>query len=152
MALSFRNIDVTPDAPVEAWPLEGVITALERGGLSHRRRLAAAIKSNPWGSVARNVLEALRVTQPYGVAPLMESVIAHARQAAVADERAEVAREVRSLVTASGLTGAQFAEQLGTSASRLSTYCSGKTSPSAALMVRMRRVAHAAPSVSRNTC
>ncbi|MGH3781990.1 MAG: helix-turn-helix domain-containing protein [Pseudonocardiaceae bacterium] len=58
----------------------------------------------------------------------------------------DLAREVRSLVTSSGLTAAQFAEQLGTSASRLSTYSSGKVSPSAALMVRMRRVAQSAPS------
>src|SRR5262249_39743118 len=88
----------------------------------------------------RNVLEALRVTQPYGVAPLMETVITHAREAAAVDERMEVAREVSSLIKASGLTAAQFAAQLGTSASRLSTYSSGKTSPSAALIVRMRRL------------
>ncbi len=90
MPLSFRNIDISPDDPVEIWPLEGVITALERGGLSHRRRLTADIKADPWGRVARNVLEALQVTQPYGVAPLMESVIAHARQAASDDEHAQV--------------------------------------------------------------
>lgn len=87
MPLTFRNLDTTPDDPVETWPLEGVITALERGGLSHRRRLAAAIKADPWGPVARTVAEALSVTQPYGVAPLMESVIAHARQVAVDDDR-----------------------------------------------------------------
>jgi transcriptional regulator with XRE-family HTH domain len=34
-----------------------------------------------------------------------------------------------------------FAERTGTSRSRLSTYMSGKVMPSAALMVRMRRVA-----------
>jgi DNA-binding transcriptional regulator YiaG len=141
--LTFRNIDTTPDDPVETWPLEGVITALERGGLSHRRRLAAAIKADPWGPVTRAVIEALRVTQPYGVTPLMKSVISHARQAAADDEREQVAREVRSLISTSGLTAAQFAARLGTSASRLSTYCSGKVSPSAAFMVRMRRMAHA---------
>ena len=95
MPLTFRNINTTPDDPVETWPLEGVITALERGGLSHRRRLAAAIKADPWGPVTRAVIEALSVTQPYGVTPLMNSVISNARQAA-ADEREQVAREVRS--------------------------------------------------------
>ncbi len=140
MSLTFRNIDASPDDPVETWPLEGVITALERGGLSHRRRLAAAIKADPWGPVARNVLEALSVIEPYGVTPLMESVIAHARGQAADDEREQVAREVRSLISSSGLTAAEFAARLGTSASRLSTYSSGKVSPSAALMVRMRRV------------
>ncbi len=56
------------------------------------------------------------------------------------DEREQVAREVRALISSSGLTAAEFAARLGTSASRLSTYSSGKVSPSAALMVRMRRV------------
>ncbi len=144
MPLTFRNIDVTPDDPVETWPLEGVITALERGGLSHRRRLATAIKADPWGHVARAVVEALNVTQPYGVTPLMESVIAHARQAAVDDEREQVASEVRSLISSSGLTAAQFAAKSGTSASRLSTYSSGKVSPAATFLVRMRRVTRAA--------
>lgn len=39
------------------------------------------------------------------------------------------------------LSRAQFASQIGTSASRLSTYVNGKVTPSAALLVRMRRVA-----------
>lgn len=73
----------------------------------------------------------------------MESVIAHARQAAVEDEREQVASEVRPLISSSGLTAAQLAERLGTSASRLSTYSSGKVSPAATFMVRMRRIARA---------
>jgi hypothetical protein len=79
MPLRFRNVGATPDDPVEDWPVEAVITALERGGLSHRRRLAAAIKADPWGPVAQAVTEALSVARPYGVAALMESVLAHAR-------------------------------------------------------------------------
>ncbi len=144
MPLAFRNLDTTPDDPVETWPLEAVITALERGGLTHRRRLAAAIRADPWGPVAHTVGEVLRVSRSYGVAPLMETVITHAREAAAADERAQVAREVRSLVGSSGLTVAEFARRAGTSASRLSTYSSGRVIPSATLMVRMRRVAAAA--------
>jgi transcriptional regulator with XRE-family HTH domain len=58
-------------------------------------------------------------------------------------ERAEVATEVRNLVSASGLSRQDFAARLGTSRSRLSTYMSGKVVPSAALVVRMRRVAGA---------
>jgi DNA-binding transcriptional regulator YiaG len=139
--LSFRNVDASPDDPVETWPLEGVVTALESGGLSHRRRLADAIKADPWGPVTRSVEEALRVTRPYGVAPLMESVITHARKAAQDADAAEVAREVDELVRSSGLAAAAFADRVGTSASRLSTYRSGRVSPSATLMVRMRRLA-----------
>jgi transcriptional regulator with XRE-family HTH domain len=41
----------------------------------------------------------------------------------------------------SGLSKQDFAERIGTSRTRLPTYMAGKVMPSAALMVRMRRVA-----------
>jgi hypothetical protein len=46
MSLAFRNIDVSPDDPVELWPTEAVLTAMERGGLGHWR-LTAAINEDP---------------------------------------------------------------------------------------------------------
>jgi hypothetical protein len=49
MSLAFRNIDVSPEDPVEVWPTEAVLAALERGGLGHWRRLTAAIDEDPWG-------------------------------------------------------------------------------------------------------
>jgi transcriptional regulator with XRE-family HTH domain len=140
-ALAFRNVDVSPNAPVSAWPQEAVQTALGRGGLSLWRRLAEAIRVDPWGPVARRVEEALTCSRPYGVADLMERVIADARDAAEQDERGRVAAEVSNLVSQSRLSRAEFASRIGTSPSRLSTYATGKVVPSAALLVRMRRVA-----------
>ena len=140
-ALKFRNLDASPDDPVETWPFEGIVTAIERGTLPDWRRLAAAVESDPWGPVARHVLEAVDLGQPYGSGLLFEMVVAQARRSAAEKERAEVGSEIRSLVERSGLTQADFAERIGTSASRLSTYLSEKVSPSAALMVRMRRIA-----------
>jgi len=61
MTLRFRHVDVTPEAPVESWPTEGVLAA--------------------------------------------------------------------------------FAEAIGTSPSRLSTYANGRVAPSATLLLRMERVA-----------
>lgn len=145
MSLAFRNIDVDPDDPVETWPTEGVLTALERGGLTHWRRLAAAVRADPWGPVARRVEEALSVTRPYGAAELMEDAIAAARSRTEGRERAEVAAEIAELVRASGMTRADFARSIGTSASRLSTYVGGSVTPSAAMLVRMRRVAAGEP-------
>jgi len=55
-------------------------------------------------------------------------------------DREEVAAEIADLVTRSGLTRAEFASRIGTSASRLSTYLAGTVTPSAALLVRMRRL------------
>lgn len=42
------------------------------------------------------------------------------------------------LVRASGLSRAEFASRIGISASRLSTYVTGKVTPSAALLLRIR--------------
>lgn len=137
--LAFRNVDASPEDPVSEWPLEAVQTALERGGLSHWHRLAVAIHDQPWGPVARRVEETLTYSRPYGIAPAMERVIATAREETEGAERRVVAAEVDRLVRASGLPRAEFASRIGTSASRLSTYITGKVTPSAALLVRMRR-------------
>ena len=141
MALAFRNIDASPDDPVQTWPFEGVLTALERGGLSQWRRLVAAIYAEPWGQVARYVEQALAISHPFGVAEVMTEVIAHARAGAEEAERLEVAAAVRKLIAGSGRTQARFAADIGTSPSRLSTYASGKVVPSAAMLARMRRAA-----------
>ena len=140
-ALKFRNITASPDDPVDTWPFEGILAAVERGSLPDWRRLAAAIRADPWGPVARQVLEAIRLSRPYGTAELLEGVVERARKLAADSEREDVAAEIRNLVGRSGLSQRDFAERVGTSRSRLSTYMSGKVVPSAALMVRMRRVA-----------
>ena len=140
-ALKFRNIDASPDDPVETWPFEGILAAVERGTLPDWHRLATAIKADPWGPVAQQVLEAVHLSRPYGTAELLEAVVAHARKLAIDSERENVASEVRDLVARSGLSKQDFAARIGTSRPRLSTYISGKVVPSATLMVRMRRVA-----------
>lgn len=139
--LKFRNLNASPEDPVETWPFEGVLAAVERGTLPDWRRLARAVRVDPWGPVAQQVLEAVQLSRPYGTTELLEGVVNRAREMAADSERAEVASEVRNLVSVSGLSQRDFAARLGTSRSRLSTYMSGKVVPSAALIVRMRRVA-----------
>jgi DNA-binding transcriptional regulator YiaG len=138
-SLAFRNVDVSPTDPVSVWPLEAIQTALERGGLSDWRPLGDAIRAEPWGPVARGVEEALAYSRPYGVGLAFERVISRSREAAERAEREAVAAEIGRLVRESGLSRAEFASRVGTSTSRLSTYVSGKVTPSAALLVRMRR-------------
>lgn len=140
-ALKFRNIEASPDDPVETWPFEGILAAVERGTLPDWRRLAKAINADPWGPVAQQVIEALSLSRPYGTAELLEGVVSRAREVAAGSERRQVAAEIRSLVASSGLSRQDFASRMGTSRSRLSTYISGQVVPSAALMVRIRRVA-----------
>jgi DNA-binding transcriptional regulator YiaG len=141
VALVFRNLTISPDAPVSQWPTEAVQAALERGDLADWHRMVAEIRSDPWGRTARQVEEVLSHSRPYGVAEAMETVLSRARERAEAGERAAVAAEIRAAVERSGLGQAAFASRIGTSASRLSTYMSGKVTPSATLMLRIRRVA-----------
>ena len=140
--LAFRNVDADPADPVESWPYEALVTALERGLIHDWHRISQAIKRDPWGAVARDVEAYLGYADPAaGVSALMREVIAHARRATESAERDQVAAEVRTLIEESGLTRAGFAAAIGSSASRLSTYVNGQVTPSAALLVRMRRVA-----------
>lgn len=142
--LAFRNLEITPEAPVHEWPLEAVRTVLERGTLQDWRRLAAEVRRDPWGSTARTIEEILAHSRPYGVAPLMEGLIVECRDETERSEREQVAQEIVALIEKSGLPRAEFARRIGTSSSRLSTYATGKVTPSASMMVRMRRVASGA--------
>lgn len=141
MTLSFRNVDAAVADPVESWPQEALQAALERGEITHWRRIVAAIRRAPWGPVARSVEEIVMYSRPYGVADLMERAIVSAREEAVQSEVDEVRARVRSAQESSGLTVGAFAERCGTSRSRMSTYLSGKVVPSAAMLVRMERMA-----------
>lgn len=141
MPLAFRNLTITPDTPVPEWPTEAVQAALERGDLADWHRIVAAIQADPWGKTARQLEEVFSHSHPYGVTEAMQTALSRARQRAEANERAAVATEIRDAVERSELSQAEFASRIGTSASRLSTYASGKVVPSATLMFRIRRVA-----------
>lgn len=140
MPLAFRNLTVSPTDPVATWPTEAIQAALERGDLDDWRRIVAEVKREPWGRIARQLEEVLNYSRPYGVGDAMAAVLERVRARAEASERAEVAAEVRRAIAQSGLSRAEFAARIGTSPSRLSTYATGRVTPSAALMVRIRRV------------
>lgn len=149
MPLSFRNLTITPEAPVSSWPTEAVQTALERGDLQDWQRIVAEIKHDPWGRTARQVEEVLTHARPYGVAEAMETVLLRSRARTESRERAEVASEIERAIARSGLSRSEFASRIGTSTSRLSTYVTGRVTPSAALMVRIRHLAgRVVPSVA----
>jgi hypothetical protein len=57
-ARRFRNITASVDDPLETWPFAGILAAVERGTLPDWRRLAMAIRADPWGPVTQQVLEA----------------------------------------------------------------------------------------------
>src|SRR5690606_28750446 len=102
--------------------------------------LGRAIARPPWGQVARQVEDYLAYADDAAIRALFRRRIAGARADQESAERAEVAGLVREYVEASGLSRAAFAQAIGTSRSRLSTYCSGRVVPSATLLVRMRQI------------
>jgi hypothetical protein len=139
--LRFRQLDIEPSSPVEAWPTEGLITALERGSLSDWRRIVRALEADPWGAVARRLESALAASDGYGAPALLRAALERARVREVERERAEVTTRVQRALQTSGMSRAAFAEAIGTSASRLSTSLSGRVSPASTPLVRMERVA-----------
>lgn len=143
MSTAFRNVEGSPAMPLEQWPYEALVAAIERGTIGDWLPLIRAIERRPWGPVARRIDGYLAYASPYGSGPLLQRAIARARAAAQAHERAVVAARVRALQRRSGLSNQEFAQAIGTSRSRLSTYASGKVVPAATLLVRMEGLAAA---------
>ena len=83
-----------------------------------------------------------RTARRSAVAELLLETVRRARAATERAERAEVAGRVRAAVAASGLTARQFAAEVGTSPSRLSTYSTGAVQPNAAMLLRMEQTSH----------
>ncbi|MEX1279555.1 MAG: helix-turn-helix transcriptional regulator [Acidimicrobiia bacterium] len=141
MPVVFRNVEASPDDDVRTWPYEALVTVIDRGLVGDWQPVFAEIRRSPWGPVARRVERYLSYREPDGVGTLFALAIERARSDADRAARAEVAARVRAAVDRSGLTNAEFAELVGTSGSRLSTYLSGKVTPSAALLVRIEDAA-----------
>ncbi|MCC7076893.1 MAG: helix-turn-helix transcriptional regulator [Acidimicrobiia bacterium] len=140
MALRFRNVDASPEDDVRTWPHEALVTAVDRGLVPDWRPIFDEIRRSPWGPVARRVERYLAYREPDGVGTLFSLAVERARRDREREDRAEVASRIRAAVARSGLTNAEFAALIGTSASRLSTYVNGKVTPSAAMLVRIEHI------------
>lgn len=137
----FRNISATPDDPVTRWGFEGLLTAIERGSMKQWDRIADELRQRPHGTVARLLEdEVIDAVSHEGERELFRQVLLRARRRWEQEARDEVAHRLRSLLARSGLNQRDFAAQLGTSASRLSTYLGGKVIPGADLLVRAERL------------
>ena len=141
MNLSFRNVDADPTDPVTSWPYEALVTAIDRGVVPDWQPIFDEIRRSPWGAVARRVERHLDARDHDGVSSLFDLAIQRARETVDRADRDEVAAQVRDAIERSCLTMAELASLVGTSASRLSTYASGKVTPSAALLLRIDRMA-----------
>ncbi|HEV7581527.1 MAG TPA: helix-turn-helix transcriptional regulator [Mycobacterium sp.] len=128
------------DQPVEFWPTATIRSALQGGDIDTWKRIAAALKRDPFGRTARQVEEVLDGTRPYGISKALWEVLERARTHLEANERTEVARHVRLLIERSGLAQQEFAARIGVAPEDLATYLDGSVSPSASLMIRIRRL------------
>ncbi|HEX2212142.1 MAG TPA: XRE family transcriptional regulator [Mycobacterium sp.] len=129
------------ERPVEFWPTAAIRAALETDDLAVWQRIVAAIKRDPFGRTARQVEEVLETARPYGVSKALAEVLTRTREHLEANEREEVARHIRALLERSGLGHQEFASRIGVPAKEFAAFLAGQTSPSAALMVRMQRLA-----------
>jgi hypothetical protein len=128
------------DQPVEFWPTAALRSALQSGDIDTWKRIAAALKRDPYGRTARQVEEILEGARPYGISKALWEVLERARTHLDSNERAEVARHVRLLIDRSGLNQQEFASRIGVAPEDLAAYLDGSTSPSASLMIRIRRL------------
>lgn len=141
MANLFRNVDGSPRDPVDTWPYEGMVSVIERGNILDWSPLIDFIRQDPWGRVARNLEIYLGYSDLKDVSGFFRLVLDDARERVEASERKEVREMVELSWRRSGLNRQNFAKAIGTSPSRLSTYLSGSVIPSAAMVVRMQRIA-----------
>ncbi|PJE19467.1 MAG: transcriptional regulator [Mycobacterium sp.] len=125
---------------MEFWSTAAIHSALQGGEIATWKRIAGALKRDPYGRTARQVEEILRGTRPVGIAKALWEVLERARTHLEANERAEVARHVKLLMDRSGLVQQEFASRIGVAPEDLATFLDGSVSPSASLMIRMRRL------------
>ena len=144
MSVRFPNLTGSPEDPVTEWGYEGLLAAVDRGEVAEWVRVADAVYADPYGEVATTLLDqVLDAARDTGVAAALRRTVSDARAELAARERAEVARRVRAAVATSGLSRARFASRVGTSPSRLSTYATGRVTPSASLLLRIEALAGA---------
>jgi hypothetical protein len=141
VTVSFRNVDADPSDPVGTWPYEALVAAIERGLVPDWQPILAEIRRSPWGRTARRVERFLGYRERDGVSTLFRLAIDRARHDTEQAEREAVAGRVRAALSRSGLTASELASLVGTSASRFSTYSTGRVVPSAAMLHRIERIA-----------
>lgn len=141
MNLVFRNLSFDPTMPMDQWPAEAIEIVLDRGSLSDWRRLAQAIRQNPWGPAARTAETVAAWKEHYGIDPLISNVIRESRAKVTLGGRTEYAAQIRSWRARTGMTLREFALAAGTSASRLSDYENAKVAPTTDVLSRLKHVA-----------
>jgi DNA-binding transcriptional regulator YiaG len=138
--LAAMMIESDAEPTGRAWSAEELDTAIRHGDLTQWRQIVVELEADPWGATARRLEKLLGKTYSFGMSKLLGTVLRRARDRVEHAERDQIAADVRAAIARSGMSQAEFASRIGTSQSRLSTYQTGKVIPSAAMMLRIRRV------------
>ncbi|WP_179666925.1 helix-turn-helix domain-containing protein [Nocardioides thalensis] len=118
---------------------DGFHDLIRRGTVEQWRAALAPVAAHPWDPRGE---ELAALADDAGLPVVADSLRACQRVYQLLredDERRAVADEIRRRVKLSGLTQKAFAAYVGTSPSRLSTYVSGRVTPSAAMLLRIQR-------------
>lgn len=135
----FRNINSSESDPVERWGFEGILTAIDRGGLPQWRRIIKAVKAEPHGKVATEVEEAVDVAEDSGAAFIVAAALRRARLT----EKERFGEKFKALLDETEMSQREAAEFLMTSRPRVNSYCSGAVTPSAVVVDKLREKIHA---------
>jgi hypothetical protein len=69
VSLSFRNVDADSSDPVETWPYEALVTAIERGTIHDWAKITAAIRRELLRRAVRRARAEAEISDPEEVAP-----------------------------------------------------------------------------------
>lgn len=146
MPLRFRNLDVTPDDPVELWGFEGMLAAIDRGYARDWRKLVNAVAGNP---TLREVFDEARdAAESRSTVALLDEML---RQAERTPKQIALER-LRDAFNGTRMTQGELAAELGTSRTRLNSYLTGKVTPSMDVLVAVEQIAdrYRVPAWSKN--
>lgn len=142
VALRLLMIDDGDDgAPPRMRTATDVLRMFHEGDVSLWRRLVTAALADPWAGRTEFFLGLIDPVRHPGEHAGVAALSDLARRIAEEDERRAVADHIRTTIAATGLTQREFATLVGTSPSRLSTYVTGSVTPSAAMLLRINRMA-----------
>ena len=137
MTVLLRNVDADLTLNPREWPFEALVTVITRGLIPDWQPIFREMRARPWGRLAKRVEAAIALDPDDPASKLFGIIMNKARSAREERDRQAVATQVREAISRSGKTQQQFAANIGTSASRLSTYASGSVTPSAAMLLRI---------------
>ncbi|WP_436697604.1 helix-turn-helix domain-containing protein [Nocardioides sp. BYT-33-1] len=136
------SASAAPAAPA-APPVRTVgqlLALLARGSTAEWRAQLDAVAASPWGPYAHELLRLAERSRSPRARAVVETVVDRCRERREASERALVARDIKACIARAGISQRAFAAHIGTSPSRLSSYVTGAVVPSAAMLLRIRRV------------